>query len=507
MAERHGAAAFGRGVAWNLGGQAFAFAASFALVPFVVHRLGEADYALYGLLGLLSGYLTLAAFGAGMATTRGVSEASARADSGAMRLILRRSLLMHSAAPAAAAAALFLLRGPAAAFLAPASGGAGLAAWVVGCAAAGGAFFSLNQFCASVFHGLQRFDLLNKSQFAQSAGFLLITAGLAASGRGLREAAVAYPLFQAVLCAAQLPVALRSALGRTGGPAAPPAPLGGYLRFCAETFLSQVAWTVAFQLDKTLVVRVLPLAHAAYYMVPSFLLQKFWVLPMAVTTTAFPALAGHAGRGDAAAARRVYEASSRLVLLSVMPAFVMLAVLGPQFLTVWMGSDFSLHGVWPLRLLAAGYLFNLLGLMPNTASLGLNRARNSLALNVGQAALTAAAWAVLVPRWGAVGAAGGFLVGQAFSGLPFALYVNATLFGIGAREYAVTVLLRPLAAALALALALWPLRGVAWGWPGLFALGAASAAAYYALSFALLSAEDKASAGSVVASLRARVLG
>lgn len=130
-----------------------------------------------------------------------------------------------------------------------------------------------------------------------------------------------------------------------------------------------------------------------------------------------------------------------------------------------------------------------------------------VAWGVAQAALTGAAWAYAVPRWGALGAAGGFLFGQAVTGVPFALVVGRTFFAMGPGAYARELLARPLLAAAALAAALWPLRGLAWSWPGLVLLSGAGCAGYYALAYLTLPPEDKAAAGSVVASLKKRVLG
>lgn len=506
MSKRSRAVEFGHGVAWNLLGQGLLFTASFALVPFVVKGLGEADYALYSLLGVLSGYISLLTLGAGTTTTKTVSEAAGRRDEAALKTALRRGAALHGIPTFLGAAAVVALRHPLAHLMAP-SASEHLSSLVVACAGMGGVFFSLNQFSTSVFYGLQRFDLLNMSQLAQGSGFLLITAALAAAGHGLREACFAFPLFQAALCAVQLPMALREAGKRTGGAPGPVAPLEDFVRFGLGTFLAQLAWSFTFQLDKVLVVRNLPLEKATYYIIPSFILQKFWMLPFAITTTAFPSISEHAGRGDKEALHRLYASSSRLVLLSVLPAFVLLVCLGPQLLTLWMGSDFSLHGTWTLRILAAGYFFYLLVLMPTTAAYGVGRPRYVVAWGATQAVLTGGAWAYAIPRWGALGAAGGFLFGQAVTGIPFALVVSQRFFDMRPASYFREVLARPVAAAAVLFCVLWPLRSAAWGWPGLIGLSGLSAAGYYLLAYKTLPPEDREAADSVVASLKKRVLG
>ena len=506
MTARSRAVEFGHGVAWNLLGQGLLFAASFALVPFVVKKLGEADYALYSLLGVLSGYISLLTLGAGTTTTKTVSEAAGRCDEAALRSALRRGAAMHGIPTLLGAVVLVVFRRQLAQMMAPAAS-ENLSSLVVACAGMGGVFFSLNQFSTAVFYGLQRFDLLNMSQLAQGSGFLLITAALAAAGHGLREACFAFPLFQAALCAVQLPMCLREALRRTGGKAGVIPPLGAFVRFGLGAFFAQLAWSFTFQLDKVLVVRNLPLEKATYYIIPSFILQKFWMVSCAITMTAFPSISEHAGRGDKAALHRLYSSASRLVLMSILPAFVLLVCLGPQLLTLWMGSDFSLHGTWTLRLLTGGYFFYLLVLMPSTAAYGVGSPRYVVAWGAAQAALTGGAWAYAIPRWGALGAAGGFLFGQAVTGIPFALVVSQRFFDMRPAAYFREVLARPLFAAAVLFCALWPLRSAAWGWPGFIGLSGLSAAGYYLLAYKTLPPEDKAAADSILASLKKRVLG
>ena len=95
---------------WNMGGQAGLAVLTFWLIPFIVKKLGPEGYALYSLLGILSGYLMLLALGAGSATIKYVSEHVGGRRKAALGAVLGASFWLHGFGVSLGAVAVFVFR-------------------------------------------------------------------------------------------------------------------------------------------------------------------------------------------------------------------------------------------------------------------------------------------------------------------------------------------------------------------------------------------------------------
>jgi O-antigen/teichoic acid export membrane protein len=495
---------FGKNVSWNLLGQAGLLVLGFLLVPVLMRGLGTEGYALYGLLGVLAGYLGLLSFGAQSVTQKYVAEHSARGETGPLWDILRACAVMHAGVLLGAAAVLLTRDALAHDFLNISPELLPDGTWVIACGAAAAVFFSWTQFAVAMLQGLQRFGLANLAALAQSGLVLAGSALLLSLGHGLRSVALLFLLVQAAVCAAATAAVLRLLPPPADGPRLR-APCAGALRRAARyggtVFLAQLAWSATFQWDKAIIGYFFPLAQLTYYLIPAFLLRRFFLLADSVIAAAFPLMSELSGLGDADALRRAYRQCSQLALWLVTPGFALLFVLAPQFLTLWLGAGFAEHAVAPLRLLLCAYLLHMLGTMPLAASYGMGRPSYVLAWQLLQAGLSVGAWSVLVPRLGITGAALGLLAAQALASPPYALLVSRKLFAMGPAQFLSEIVLRPLAAAGVFALVLWPLRAWAWTWPNLLALAGGSTALYYAVGFRLLGPEERLSLEKLRAAL------
>lgn len=474
---------------WSLWGLVVLSALSFLLLPLMVRGLGLEGYALYTLMGTFTGYLGLLTLGSGNTVVKFVSERRGRGDADGVRSAAALGLGLHSVGVLAGACVLFAARGWLTDVLLRVTPAARAdAAFLVGAAASAAVFASLLQFAVAVNQGLQRFALANVVLVVQSVLVLGGSALLVWLGFGLRSLAVYFVAAHAVLCALALPPAWAALPPAGSAPRAGAAPRaeglrGEFASFALHTFLAQLAWSATFQWDRLVLGARLPLADLTYYLVPAMLLQKLSSLPSSVMVSLFPMISEMEGRGEADALARVYLRGGQFVLWLVVPGFVLLGLLAPQFLSLWLGGDFSAKGVWPLRMLAVGYFFNMLGALPTTAASGRGRPAYTAGYQAAQAALCLAGWVVFIPRWGLAGAALSFALAQAFASVPFVWLVSRDLFGIGPAQYAADVLARPLAAGAGLLLALWPLRESATGWTSLALLCALGTAAYAAAGF------------------------
>jgi O-antigen/teichoic acid export membrane protein len=501
---------FGWNMVWTLGGQTCLVVLNFLLVPFLIDGLGLDGYALYSYLGIISGLLVLLTFGAGTATTKFSAEYSGSGDRRKVSEIFTIGLAAHAVFVALGAVALFALRNPIIdRFLQVESLRRADAVWVVACAAAAAVPVSLLQFSTSFLQGFQRFAHSNALRILQSALVLGGGGVLLYMGWGLREIGIWFAVVLWILAASG--VATAALIARPHAETALRAPesetTSRFTGFAGHTFLAQLAWSVVFQSDKLFISFFLPIDRLAYYFVASSVLQRLWVLPNAIGEIAFPMISEMSGRGESEAMGKLYRLSSLLVLWIVIPGFMILALFSPQFLTLWIGSDFSVHGTWPMRWLTLGYFMYLTALIPATAAYAVGRPQYALYWTSAQAVTVVVLWPVLIPAYGISGAAFGFFAAQALTGIPCAALVSRSIFGMGLIEYARRILLRPLGAGLALLAVLWPLRMRAYGWPGLIALSVAGAAFYYALSYRILGDEERDMARVFFEKVRARLSG
>lgn len=488
-----------------MAGQAGLAILAFWLIPYIVKKLGSEGYALYSLLGIVSGYLMLLSLGAGNATVKYVSEHLGSGDRGALRAVLGTSLWMHAFGVCLGAAAVLVFRQEVAHLLKVEPASLKLAVWVMACASVGGVCFALAQYGQNVLQGLQRYDLSNTLSLLQAGLFLGSVALLLWRGCGILAIGGAFVVINAVVGLAALASALHFLpvypawdfwleSGRK--------PFRDFLIFSITGFVGLLSWSVIFQWDKLFIGCMLPLSQLTYYMMPSAILQKFWIIPSTITTVAFPMLSELHGAKDAAGVRRFYRRCSQLVIWLVVPGFVMLMVLAPQFLTLWLGEEFSRYGTWPLRLLAMGNFFYFMGVMPGVAVGGLGRIQYGVKAGVALALMCLFLWTFLIPRLGIVGAAWGFFLASLLVNGVFILCANRDFFSMSGREYFEDVCLRPFLAGAVLLAVAWMIHFWLGSWTSFLLGGGLCAAVYIGLVLLLIDHDNYESLKEVLAVLR-----
>jgi O-antigen/teichoic acid export membrane protein len=491
-----------------MGGQAGLAVLAFWLIPYIVKKLGPDGYALYSLLGILSSYLILLSLGAGSAAVKYVSEHVGAGDKGALRTVLGASFWMHALGVTLGAVVVLIFRREFATLLKVDPASLDLAIWVMACASIGGMFLALAQYGQSVLQGLQRYDLSTMLSLLQTALFLGSVALLLWCGHGIRAIGVAFVVVYAAISLVAIIAALRLL------PVYPAwdfwreadrKPLRDYFIFSVTGFIGLLSWSVIFQWDKLFIGCLLPLSQLTYYMMPSAILQKFWTIPAAIISVAFPMLSELHGAKDDAGVRRFYRRCSELVLWLVVPGFVMLMVLAPQFLTLWLGETFSRYGTWPLRLLAMGYFFYFMGVMPGVAVGGIGRVQYGVKASAAQALLCLFFWTLLIPRFGIVGAAWGFFLASLAVNVSFVFSANRDFFHMSGREYLKDVCMRPFSAGAVLSVITWLVHSWLGSWISFLLGGGLCVAVYIGVGFLLIDQDNYESLKEVLAAFRSRI--
>lgn len=478
-------------------------------MPYLIRGLGNTGYALYCMLGLIGGYLSILTFGAGAATVKRVAEYyHARQD--LLAGTLRNSLFMHLAGVVAGAAVVLLARPLLVGRVFDVPGSQLSAAmWVVTCAAVAAPFYSLFQCGTSVFQGVQRYDLVNNAFILQNGLTLMGSVLLLASGRGLLDIAVFYVVVQGAVALGVLAKALRllkkSPVEVFSSPSHP-GETRRFVSFGLTLSVAALAYLVVFQFDKMFIATMLPIGQLSFYLVPAAIMQKIGMLPVTLGVVTLPMFSELEAQGDLAARRRVYRKCAQLVVWLMVPVFGILGVIAPQFLTLWLGQEFSFHGAWPMRLLLAGHFIHTLAMMPANASAGIGIIRYNTMANLSLLSLCCLFWWLLIPRLGIVGAAWGFLLAEVLSFVPYLWVVHSRLFGLSAGAYLRHVCLKPLLLGGSISVGLWLCRHAMYAWEPLLAFAAAAALLYYGVGYLLIDADVRENLHLVVKTLREMVL-
>ncbi len=181
-----------------------------------------------------------------------------------------------------------------------------------------------------------------------------------------------------------------------------PAALRTLAGFGLRAQLSTVLQFFSYRLDLFIVNATAGLGSAGIYSVATLLAEAVWYIPNAVGLVLAPRVAATVEGEDDDATAAICRAT---VLLSVAGA-VVIAALAPLLVLILFGSAF-LPAVVPLWVLLPGVV--ALGLDKPIASYQLGRGRPQISLYVALIAtpITVAAYALLIPTFGIVGAAAG----------------------------------------------------------------------------------------------------
>ncbi len=477
------------GVQWNLLGQGAVLAANLLITPYLVARLGSDGYGLYTLMWTLAGYLMVLNFGTVVAVQKFCAQHLGCGPGGPLGGLLRRTLAFELAMALIGGALLWSARAwISGSFLKISPELAPKASSVFAFVAASAAPYFALQFALNVLYGTQRFKAWNLLTTLQSLAVSLCALALLSLGHGIRAVAASFLFSHAALAAAGLWL-VRDTLLQKSRP--DPRENREFIRFSGKSLASYLMWIVTFQGDRVFIGSLLPLSQIGFYAVSSTLAQKFNMLCGAVTAAAFPLLTELHGRGEEERLRRLYLKGTELSLFLILPISVLSFALAPQFMTLWLGADFSAASTWPFRLLVLANLAYLATYLPNSAAIGRGFPELSAYLMGAKALVVLLLWPLVIPRWGILGAAAGLLAAEWLVVPVFLTFVHRRHLGLTWAEFLDQGCRRPFLSALVLAAVSLAFHGQVQGWAGLLCFGGAGLALYWGAGYAVMEENDR----------------
>ncbi|MDQ4121814.1 MAG: oligosaccharide flippase family protein [Acidobacteriota bacterium] len=321
------------------------FALTFAATPIIVRHLGAAEYGIYVLvLGFISYTF---AFNIGRAVTKYVAEYHAIGRFDRINEVLSATLLLNLAVGSIGAVILLALTNNLVTDILQIETDLqvkALTAFYVGAVTL--AFWMIGQVFSSILQALGRFDSFSQITFATSAVQTIGNVTLAWSDYGV-VALLTWNLFTIVLSGIVFFFAGQRLLPEFRLNVLPSREVFSLVgRFSGGIVAYQIIANLLLIFERTWVTRQLGAESLTYYTVPMMLSFYIHHVVGSLTLVLFPMTSELTTLKNKSALLALYRRTTKYVCLMVAFMGVTLAVSSREFLSLWLGADFSQRSSW-----------------------------------------------------------------------------------------------------------------------------------------------------------------
>lgn len=390
---------------YNLLGQVLPLLVALVAIPYVVRGLGPERFGLLSLAWVVLGYFTLFDLGLGRATTKYVAELVGRGEEQRVPEVLWTALAFQLILGLLGAAVLFLVTP----FLVervlhvpPELAAEARRAFTA--LSLGVPVVLVSSSLLGALEGRQRFDLVNAVRIPASAGTYLLPALGVALQADLAHIVLLIIAWRAAAATILLWVNWRTA--ETFRATWPNRALARQLiGFGAWVAVSGVVGPVLVYLERFVLATLTSVAALGYYVAPYEAVTRLWVVPASLATTLFPVFSQLGTSRSLEAAGDLMLRAIRILASLLAPVVLVLVVFSWEIIALWLGPEFAAHSAAVLQILAVGVLVNSLANVPYALVQASGRPDLTAKFHLLELPLHLAATAVLVSRFGVVGAA------------------------------------------------------------------------------------------------------
>jgi O-antigen/teichoic acid export membrane protein len=491
-------------VLWSWLGVSASIVSAFILSPFIIRKLGDANYGLWALTTSLVEYYWLLDFGLRSATFQYTATYNATSETGKINEIVNTNL------------AYSLLLVP------PIVGGAWFGApylarfmhvdnplfsKLILIVVTSWALTALLSVFSTVMEGIQRFDITNQATVVSIAVRSIGTAVLLIEGYGVVAMAWMGMGAQILMHLISYWRARRVLPFMSFSPRfCSLSMFRSMIRYGAHSVMSSMAQRILSQSPPLLIGYMLPTRFVGYYTAPMRLLDYTAVTVMRFGNIANGKAAALVGTGRRNEVIPLAVMVNQYSLALFLPFSIFLLVYGPQLLAVWITPPFAREASGVLVALVAGItLGNAAQFSSNAILFGIGKHQRLARALLAEAAVTTAAMAFLLPRYGLTAAAIAGSVAMVGNRALFTPWLLTQELGASYMKFLADVN-RPLLAVIPVALVLVALKRIVPGnnWPQLFLAGTVTLLAYTPFAYRFVLDEHKAMLMSKLRGLTSR---
>ncbi len=238
----------------------------------------------------------------------------------------------------------------------------------------------------------------------------VVTVAVVEAGLGLRWLIVAYALVDVLGLAGSLLVARRILPGLNLRPRWDPVRIRRLMAFSGWVFLANMSAFVIFQFDRLMLGALASVSAVTYYAVPSSMASYLLAATTSLATIVIPATGDLVARGQLDRVERLYRRASRLCLLFVASVGIPAIFFAHPLLQLWLGRHFAAMSTTVLQILIATFVLFSLTVIPYNVLVAGGFPRIVGLLNLAIAAVNVILIFVLIPAYGAEGAAFAYLI-------------------------------------------------------------------------------------------------
>jgi O-antigen/teichoic acid export membrane protein len=351
-----------RNIFWNFFSSLFITGISIFTTPYILKKMGDTAYGIYGILYVVIGYFGFLQMGLGTASVKYIAEYAGLNKKEEISSVFGTSFISNLIMGLIGAFLLCLFTPVIISkFLKIPLEVQPLAKKVFFIGAIG---FVLNMVISvpnAVITGFQRLDIANKIGIFRGTMERLIAVFILFIGFGLFGVIIGN-LFVGVITFFILWKISRNFM------------LQKELKFDKKVFLnlftfggyvtiSGIVSPILTDIEKVLIGYFLSVSVIPYYLIPYNLIMHLGIIPGAVTRALFPAISSWSARDKKRASSDIIK-SIKYQMAILLPLVTFLFVLTPEFLRVWIGKDFSIKATNPMRILIIATVINFIAHPP-----------------------------------------------------------------------------------------------------------------------------------------------
>jgi O-antigen/teichoic acid export membrane protein len=462
--------------------------------PYILRNLGADAYGILSLVTVLSGYLAFLDLGLNLAIIKFISAHHAKGEFDEITRVTQTAAFVFLS--------MTILSGSIIAFLSESLVGLvnipeGLRSDAVVAFRLGALGFGINLVMgvySAIPRSLQRFDLLSKVSFFVGTSQIIVTVLLLATGLGLRSIVAWGCLLSAFSLVIYVVLAKKLLPGVRLRPRFDAGKFRELFAFSGYVMASNGVSVAAAHSEKLILGGLAPISQVTYYSIPFNLVSRVTTLiPSNMNAVLFPALASMSATEPLVSIQKVYLRAFRLIFVCVTPVSILLVAFGDELLRLWIGDEMAINGGPVLAILSVAILINAPAWVSVSVGQSMGRPGIMVASSLAHLAVLIVSGIVLIPRYGAMGAALAWLMGNCLGVPVLVVLVNRYALGLNSLQMLREAVLGPTISLLIMLACALAVRRYVVGVPLLLVSSSFLTIGYAALAYlAVIDSQDRA---------------